>query len=357
MLPSAAVSNIRRFRQGYLEYRSGSEGRELEEEMRRRAEAVRRILSEPEALDESRLLTLASNLYSFDWWTRKEWLVDYWISGAGGLDRLREELRKLLQPGRRLAERFDDFRSRIKGFGASSLTEMLTYYNPRDYGIWNKKAKRALLRLGVSRVGGHDLSRLGTSNIRGEEYEALIQCLREIADQLGDDAIHPNPDMVDMDYFLYYVAELSGGIEEQEVLGEPAMDQDELVERVLSIGQGLGFDVKAEHPVATGARVDAVWVARIGNLGELRYVFEVHIKGSLDSLILNLLRAAQDPTVQKVVAVSSEEELERLRREAESLHQLRDKLLYWRIEEVLRAGELVEELMTLVQRLGLTKPS
>ncbi len=203
-------------------------------------------------------------------------------------------------------------------------------------------------------MGSLDLSSLKTSNTRGEDYEALIPYFREMAELSRDDARLPNPDLLDVDYFLVYVGEKEDGAGNE---GDFTHDHDEVVERVLSIGQGLGFDVKAEYQVAKGARVDAVWVTRIGNLGELRYVFEVHIKGSLKSLIRNLLRAALDPTVQKVVAVSSEQELERLRRRAESRHQLRDKLLYWRIEEVLRAGELVEDLMTLVQRLGLTKPS
>jgi len=353
MLDGGAVSNIRRLKQKYLMYRAGREGREFEESRRRREETVRRILSEPEALDRSRLLALVSHLYSFEWWRRKEWVVDYWIEGAGGLDRLREELRKLLDPGKRLSERIDAFSSSIKGFGAATLTEMLTYYSPREYGIWNKKVKKALLKLGISRVGGLDLNKLKTSNIRGEDYEALIQCLKEIAELLRDEARLSNPDLLDVDYFLYYVAEVDNSNDGDD--GVP--DHDEVVERILSIGQGLGFDVGAEVPVAVGARVDAVWVARIGNLGELRYVFEVHIKGSMDSLILNLLRAAQDPTVQKVVAVADEQELERMRKEAEHLSPLRDKLLYWRIEEVLRASDLVEELMTLVKRLGLTRHS
>jgi len=46
-----------------------------------------------------------------------------------------------------------------------------------------------------------------------------------------------------------------------------------------------------------------------------------------------------------------------MRKEAEHLSPLRDKLLYWRIEGVLRASDLVEELMTLVKRLGLTRHS
>ena len=34
--------------------------------------------------------------------------------------------------------------------------------------------------------------------------------------------------------------------------------------------------------------MDAVWEAKIGNMGKAIYVFEVQSKGSIDSLILNL---------------------------------------------------------------------
>ncbi len=357
MLPSAAINDIMRLKKNYLEYRTTKEGQDFEKDRRRREETVRRILSELDELDPSRLLVLVDHLYSFIWWRRKEWLVDNWITSAGGLDKLREELRKLLDPSRGLAQRFDDFRASVKGFGAATLTEVLTYYNPREYGIWNKQVKRALLKLGINRVGSLDINRLGTSVIRGEDYEVLVRCLKEMAGLLRDEVRLPNPDLLDVDYFLYYVAELSEEVEEPQIVDEIVSDHEEIVRHILSIGQGLGFDVRAEFPVGAGARVDAIWIARIGNLGELRYVFEVHVKGSLDSLILNLLRAAQDPTVQKVVAVADEQELERLRREVEPLHQLREKLLYWKIGDVVRAGELVEELMTLMQRLGLTRPS
>lgn len=50
----------------------------------------------------------------------------------------------------------------------------------------------------------------------------------------------------------------------------------------------LEFDSRAEVPITTGAVVDAVWEARIGNMGKAVYVFEVQSKGSIDSLILNL---------------------------------------------------------------------
>jgi len=38
--------------------------------------------------------------------------------------------------------------------------------------------------------------------------------------------------------------------------------------------------------------------------GLVTYVFEVHRKGSVDNLIVNLQKALNNPTVQKIIAVS-----------------------------------------------------
>jgi hypothetical protein len=42
----------------------------------------------------------------------------------------------------------------------------------------------------------------------------------------------------------------------------------------------------------------------IGNMGRVIFVFEVQTKGSIDSLILNLLKSLNNSSVQGVVAVS-----------------------------------------------------
>jgi hypothetical protein len=133
------------------------------------------------------------------------------------------------------------------------------------------------------------------------------------------------------------------------------MSMTKLLIMLLNIGKGLGFDVSSEVPIVTGTKIDVVWLAKIGNLGELKYVFEVQIKGSMDSLLINLVRASQDPTVQKVVAVANEEELEKIKNESSTLKILSDKLVFWSIKEVTRANNLIEELMEITQRLGLTK--
>ncbi len=66
---------------------------------------------------------------------------------------------------------------------------------------------------------------------------------------------------------------------------------DESKEKLVAIGELLGFDSRSEVKITTGAVVDAVWEAKIGNMGKAIYVFEVQSKGSIDSLILNLKKA------------------------------------------------------------------
>lgn len=55
----------------------------------------------------------------------------------------------LLYSGQGLADRLDKFRQDVKGIGIATITEVLTYFNPREYGIWNRRVREALVRLGL----------------------------------------------------------------------------------------------------------------------------------------------------------------------------------------------------------------
>jgi len=178
--------------------------------------------------------------------------------------------------------------------------------------------------------------------------------LKEIAALLKSEEL-PNPNLLDVDLFLYYVVAVAKEIEAPEAEVEEEFDHDEIKEMLLQIGQGLGFEVDSEVPLAPGAKVDAIWRAKIGNLGEVKYVFEVHKEGSVDSLLLNLIRAQSDPTVQKVIAVSDEKRLNNIRREASNLPQLSDRIIYWTVSEVKRAAELLGELKGIMEKLELFK--
>jgi hypothetical protein len=353
-LAQNVVENIKKFKDDFLKYRAGKEGKEFEEERRRHTEMIRSVLGREgfKNFDESSLLTIANNLYAFGWWAKKEWLVDNWIESAGGIENLRKNFEVLLYSDLKLADRFDTFRKNVKGMGAAVISEVLTYFDPHEYGIWNKRVRRGLLKLGIERLErGVDVGKLGVSNVSGRDYEAVIRTLKEMVGLLKDENTLRNPDLLDVDYFLSYLVDLQD-IEDGK---DEVPDHGEIVDMVLNIGKGLGFDVLKEVPLASGTRLDALWSAQIGNIGELKYVFEVHVKGSIDSLILNLMKAAQDPAVQKVVAVSSEEELEKIKREALTIKNLADKILFWDIREVVRANELVDDLMDTMRRLGLTR--
>ena len=77
----------------------------------------------------------------------------------------------------------------------------------------------------------------------------------------------------------------------------------------------LGFSADTEVKVSEGAKVDAVWEVTIGNLGRVIYVFEVQTKGSIDSLVLNLLKSLNNPAVQGIVAISDLKQIERIKKE------------------------------------------
>jgi len=122
----------------------------------------------------------------------------------------------------------------------------------------------------------------------------------------------------------------------------------------VGIGAGLGFDSEPEVLIAEGSKVDAVWRARIANLGSVAYVFEAQDKGSIDSLIVNLQQSRSKLGAQKLCVVSDREQLEKIRKRVESLPEdLRKNLLYWESTEVDGVFEDLESMTQVLQRIGL----
>lgn len=74
---------------------------------------------------------------------------------------------------------------------------------------------------------------------------------------------------------------------------------------------------------------------------------------TIDSLILNLLKSLNNPEVQGVVAVSDSEQLEKIRKHAAGVPQLREKLKYWNYLEVLQVHEALESVNESINKLGL----
>lgn len=98
--------------------------------------------------------------------------------------------------------------------------------------------------------------------------------------------------------------------------------------------------------------VDAIWEVSIGNMGRITYVFEVQSKGNIDSMLLNLLKSRNNPSVQGVVAVSDAAQIEKIKKEAATLNGLND-LKYWDYNDVIKVYEHLSEAFGSINSLGL----
>ena len=99
--------------------------------------------------------------------------------------------------------------------------------------------------------------------------------------------------------------------------------------------------------------MDTIWEATIGNMGRVIYVFEVQTKGSIDSLILNLLKSMNNPAVQGIVAVTDTAQIETIKKHAAGVSGLSAKLKYWDYKEVLQVHEALESVNEAINALGL----
>ena len=173
-----------------------------------------------------------------------------------------------------------------------------------------------------------------------------------------------NYDLLAVDYFMWdellpYAEEKNidrAQIEEDTDSKNKKSIHDEIKEKLVVIGELLGFESKSEVKISSGAVVDVVWEAKIGNMGKSIYVFEVQSKGSIDSLILNLKRAQANAAVQAVVAVADEEQLAKIIRESKSVID-ETSLRTWELEDVLAVYESLVRVHESINKLALVPES
>lgn len=303
-----------------------------------------------EELSEADVEEIISRLWASHMWGNKTYLAQK-IVNDNGIDRLRAELKRLVT-SKEPELAYARFLQEIKGMGPASVTEILTYVHPQRCAIWNRQARDALKRLRIIDKVNPDKYRLSA-----QEYRTFNLLLQAIGRELAQAGV-PDVDLLLVDFFLYEVAQAgeAGTVpvprdREEKVI---TFDHDEIRDVIAQIGDSLGFQTDTEVRVAHGAVVDAVWRARIANLGLVTYVFEVHRSGSIDSLILNLQKARSAPFVQKVIAVSDDRQLERIRRECEALpEEFRRVLRFWPVADVVNTAEHLQQAMASIGALGL----
>jgi hypothetical protein len=298
-------------------------------------------------LSELDVANVVGQLWASRMWGNKQWLVQRVIEDNRGLDVLREELKHLLDTTKSPGYRYERALSGISRLGPASITEILCYSDPEHCGIWNNKARAGVKSVGLDMIVSSEKYRLS-----GTEYDIFNALLAEIGNEIKVCGV-PSVDLLLVDYFLYQLRPKTSSIPAASLPSE-TFDHDELRDLLASIGTMLGFDVQTEQRIAYGAVADTVWRARIGNLGIVTYVFEVHKSGSIDSLLMNLQKARRNPTVQKVIAVSDDLQLQRISREAEALHEeFRRALTFWPVREVLEVADHLQRAGESIEKLGL----
>lgn len=294
-------------------------------------------------IDQGVLRDLIHILWSFSGWTNKDWLLEQMLES--GLPKIKEAFRDLLYGDKPLASRFNKMK-KIKMMGATSISEILAHHDHLKYPIWSRRAKTGLIKLGI------DQNLLPkSSQIRGSQYEEFCKLVQTTFSQANKS--YPEiADLFELDFLLYYAAK----VYEEPTEPVEQFDHDTTIEQILQLGDGLGFEVKKEFHVTKGCRIDVIWRSRIANLGAVAYAFEVHKSGSRDSVILNLQRCKADPTIQKVIIVSTERELEKFQGEISSLREdFRNSVGYFTVKDLQKAIEHQEFLKEVLSSIGLLR--
>ena len=310
------------------------------------------------AMTEENFLEYMSRLWSMLMWGNKKFVVDKLIAD-NGFETLKKHLAELLYGTTQIENRWDDFLKSVKGIGPATISELLTYVNPKEYVIFNKTVILCLSYLEVPDMPKYNYQ------CTGKKFAEICAITKDIANELRL-AGAKEYDLLAVDYFFW--DELLPLAEQKEMKnrfnenGKPRTVIDsksihnEIKEKLVAIGELLGFESRSEVKIAVGAVVDAVWEARIGNMGKAIYVFEVQSKGSVDSLILNLKKAQSNPAVQAVVAVADEEQLAKIIGESEGV--IEEKFLRtWNSDDVLAVYDSLTRAHESINKLKLVPES
>jgi hypothetical protein len=336
-----------------------------EQDMAQRAERVAfyqaHTADKIRSMSEEELFEYIAKLWAMMIWGNKKYVVDKLIEDHG-FKKLKNELAELIWGPDTVDKRWDRFRSTVKGMGPAMMSELLCHAHPEDFILWNRRAYVGLDHLGVDGLPRYNYQ------LTGKKYLELCLTAKLIAEEMRKDGI-PDANLLTVDYFIWDELQVEENLSQLhkpqaaakqikvELEKAPAEAAEflhnEVRDKLEDIGRFLGFTARTEIKVADGSKVDTVWEATIGNMGRVIYVFEVQTKGSIDSLILNLLKSLNNPAVQGVVAVSDAKQIEKIKKHAAGVPQLHSKLKYWDYTQVLEVYEALVGVNESINKLEL----
>jgi hypothetical protein len=311
-------------------------------------------------MSEEQFYEYMARLWAMLIWGNKKYVVDKVIAD-NTFQKIKNELSNLVWNDESIEKRWDRFRSNIKGIGPAMMSEILCHSHPAQCALWNRRAF-----VGFQYLGIQNLPRFNYQ-LNGKKYAEICREAQVIADAMIAQGIN-DATLLSVDYFIWHELQFEENLSQihkkRSAVDKPAViDQkdnqasefihNEIRDKLEAIGQWLGFNSKTEVKVSEGSKVDAIWEATIGNMGRVIYVFEVQTKGSIDSLLMNLLKARNNPAVQGIVAVTDAVQIETIKRHAAGVSDLKEKLKYWDYREVLQVHEALESVYESINSLGL----
>lgn len=334
---------LTRFSQWYQANRKQADA-EWQEREKLAADVRRFTEAKLQTLNEEELFDYLAPLWAMAMWGNKHYQIDNIIE-ANGMPLLRAQFSNLIYGSAPLTTRWDEFRSKVKGVGPAVMSELLCKTFPDQYLIWNRKAYVGFKLLEVSDIPRYE------ARLNGKRYEYLSSQGREMVAYAKQNGFGVVKDMFMLNSFIWQELKPEEEVTVVEVDApeellpknkkEAQFIHNDIRDKVADIGRSLGFHADVECKVADGAIVDAVWEVTIGNMGRVIYVFEVQTSGSIDSLILNLMKAKNNKAVQGIVAVTDQKQIEKVKREIAAL-PIKDEVKFWDYTEVLRVYESLQ---------------
>lgn len=382
------MNSLKDYIPGYLSFRASKEGESWTSERERKRRLLQRTFSEEmlrKASDEEFAKKLAEALSSL--WTLAMWRnLDQHINKIieqNGVKKLREMFYALIYGNGPFEKRFDNFLDNVWGLGSASVAEILCFVRPERYAIWNRRVALALEKLGLL----EDLARtLGVEkdkikwDINGYQYVKIIEFLDKLRTEI-EQVTNQRMDFLELDYFLYYVAEVA----EIPVVGESRgviTSHEEAQYYLLKLGQLLGYDThvakqdqgrivnnerlgdvagKSELPewltLYPGIRnledIDVLWLDPTGR--RVVYAFEVSHTTDIAKDAISLSDIASIAEVTFIVAGENRRrEFERLRNSAQFKELLKQgKLRFISYDELLSLYNGARSFRELLDKVGI----
>jgi hypothetical protein len=310
--------------------------------------------SKLQKMTEEDLFDYLSPLWAMAMWGNKHYQIDNIIE-ANGLPLLREQFANLIYGSSIIEKRWDEFRSKINGVGPATMSELLCKTYPDEFLLWNKKTYNGFYVLGIS-----DLPRY-EARLNGKKYVRLSKYGRDIVQYAKDKDFEEVSDMLTLNSFIWkelqiHINETERFDVHEELTPKGKKDalfvHNDIRDKIADIGRFLGFHAEVEKKIADGAIVDAIWDVTIGNMGRVIYVFEVQTAGSIDSLLLNLMKAKNNKAVQGIVAVTDQEQIAKIQKEIAAL-PIKDEVKFWDYTDVLQVHESLQFANESINKLGL----